>query len=85
MSSFYRRSSYRSVELAVGPAYWPVFGWTALLAFAQTALLPLFAFRGAVPSFVTIAVVLYAVPGALIGIAVIYLEGMRRERLHARQ
>ena len=27
-----------------------------------------------------IGVVLYAVPGALIGIAVIYLEGMRRER-----
>ena len=30
-----------------------------------------------------IAVVLYAVPGALIGIALIYLEGMRRERLTA--
>jgi uncharacterized membrane protein len=28
-----------------------------------------------------IAVVLYAVPGALIGIALVYLEGMRRERL----
>jgi hypothetical protein len=27
-----------------------------------------------------IAVVLYAVPGALIGIALVYLEGMRRER-----
>ena len=27
-----------------------------------------------------VAVVLYAVPGALIGIAVVYLEGMRRER-----
>jgi hypothetical protein len=27
-----------------------------------------------------IAVVLYSVPGALIGIAAIYLEGMRRER-----
>jgi uncharacterized membrane protein len=27
-----------------------------------------------------IAVVLYAVPGALIGIAAIYAEGMRRER-----
>ena len=27
-----------------------------------------------------IKVVLYAVPGALIGIALIYLEGMRRER-----
>ena len=28
-----------------------------------------------------IAVVLYAVPGALIGIAIVYLEGMRRERV----
>jgi len=27
-----------------------------------------------------VAVVLYAVPGALIGIAVVYLEGLRRER-----
>jgi hypothetical protein len=27
-----------------------------------------------------IAVVLYAVPGALIGIALVYLEGIRRER-----
>lgn len=27
-----------------------------------------------------IGVVLYAVPGALIGMAVVYLEGMRRER-----
>ncbi len=30
-----------------------------------------------------IAVVLYAVPGALIGIALVYLEGIRRERLIA--
>ena len=28
----------------------------------------------------TIGVVLYAVPGAVIGIALVYLEGMRRER-----
>lgn len=27
-----------------------------------------------------IGIVLYAVPGALVGIAVVYLEGMRRER-----
>jgi hypothetical protein len=32
-----------------------------------------------------ITVVLYAVPGALIGIAAIYLEGMRRERAHGGQ
>jgi len=30
-----------------------------------------------------IAVVLYAVPGALIGLAVVYYEGVRRERLRA--
>jgi ABC-type Fe3+ transport system permease subunit len=30
-----------------------------------------------------IGVVLYAVPGALLGIALIYLEGMRRERASA--
>ena len=29
-----------------------------------------------------IGVVLYAVPGALIGMAFVYLEGMRRERRH---
>jgi hypothetical protein len=28
-----------------------------------------------------IAVVLYAIPGALLGIALVYLEGMRRERM----
>lgn len=59
MSSFSARK-YRSLEITVGPAYWPVLGWTALLAFAQTVVVPLFAFRGAVPSLVTIAVVLYA-------------------------
>jgi ABC-type Fe3+ transport system permease subunit len=31
-----------------------------------------------------IGVVLYAVPGALIGIAVVYLEGIRRERAASR-
>jgi uncharacterized membrane protein len=32
-----------------------------------------------------IAVVLYAIPGALIGIGAVYLEGMRRERRDAAQ
>jgi rod shape-determining protein MreD len=59
VSSFYRRR-YRSIETAVGPAYWPVLGWTSLLALLQTVVVPLFAFRGAVPSLVTIAVVLFA-------------------------
>ena len=31
-----------------------------------------------------IGVILYAVPGAVIGIALVYLEGMRRERSSAR-
>ena len=48
------------MEITVGPAYWPALGWTSLLAFAQTVVVPLLAFRGAVPSLVTIAVVLYA-------------------------
>lgn len=48
------------MEITVGPAYWPVLGWTSVLAFAQTVVVPLLAFRGAVPSLVTIAVVLYA-------------------------
>jgi len=48
------------MEITVGPAYWPAFGWTSLLALAQTVVVPLLAFRGAVPSLVTIAVVLYA-------------------------
>ncbi|HXN36683.1 MAG TPA: hypothetical protein VN892_01480, partial [Solirubrobacteraceae bacterium] len=30
-----------------------------------------------------IAVVLFAVPGSLIGMAAVYLEGMRRERIAA--
>jgi uncharacterized membrane protein len=30
-----------------------------------------------------VSVVLYAIPGALIGMAVVYLEGMRREKAHA--
>jgi hypothetical protein len=29
----------------------------------------------------TIGVIMYAIPGALVGIAVVYLEGMRRERM----
>jgi hypothetical protein len=29
----------------------------------------------------TIGVIMYAIPGALVGIALVYLEGMRRERM----
>jgi uncharacterized membrane protein len=31
-----------------------------------------------------VSVVLYAIPGALIGMALVYLEGMRREKAQAR-
>jgi ABC-type Fe3+ transport system permease subunit len=31
-----------------------------------------------------IGVILYAIPGAVVGIAIVYLEGMRRERAAAR-
>jgi rod shape-determining protein MreD len=77
--SSFSRGKYRSIEVAVGPAYWPTLGWTALLALAQTVLVPLFAFRNAVPSLVTIVVVLYAVRagarrGALLGIPAGLLE-----------
>ena len=77
--SSYSRTKYRSVEIAVGPAYWPALGWTSLLVLAQTTIVPLFAFRGAVPSLVTIAVVLYAVRagarrGALLAIPAGLLE-----------
>ena len=78
MSSF-SGSKYRSIEIAVGPAYWPMLGRVALLAFAQTVVVPLLAFRGAVPSLVTIAVVLYASRvgarrGAMLGLPAGLLE-----------
>jgi rod shape-determining protein MreD len=60
VSSSYR-SKYRSIETTIGPSFWPTVGWVALAAFAQTTLAPLITFRGAVPNFVMIAVVLYAV------------------------
>lgn len=54
------RTKYRSVEIAVGPAYWPTLVWTALLALIQTVFAPFLTFHGVVPSPVLIAVVLYA-------------------------
>jgi rod shape-determining protein MreD len=54
------RTKYRSVELVVGPAYWPTLGIVAVLAFVQTLFAPFIVFRGGLPSLVAIAVVLYA-------------------------
>ena len=53
------RGKYRSIEVTVGPAYWPAFASAAGLLLVQTMFSPYLAFRGAVPSLVTIPVVLY--------------------------
>ena len=63
-------------------------GWVmmGLAIWHYTIFLPDRFWGGIVGAFVgslvgaDIAVVLYAVPGALIGIAIVYLEGVRRER-----
>lgn len=60
MSSSFRSKPYRSIEIVAGPAFWPSLGWTIVCLLAQTTLVPLFVFRGAVPSLPLIAVVLYA-------------------------
>jgi len=78
VSSFYR-NKFRSVEIVSGPALVPTSAWVALAVFAQTTLAPLITFRGAVPSFVTIAVVLYSISvgarrGAFLGIIAGVLE-----------
>ncbi len=59
MSSF-SRSSFRSIEVVAGPALAPTIGLTVLAVFVQTMFAHFVAFHGAVPSLVTIAVVLYA-------------------------
>lgn len=72
MSSSYR-TKFRSIEIVTGPAFWPSAGWAALALFVQTIAAPQLAIRHAVPSFVTIAIVLYALRagsgrGALLGL-----------------
>ena len=57
-SSF--RSNYRSIEIVSGPEFWRAAGWVVLGLFVQTVFAPLLVVRGGIPSFVTIAVVLYA-------------------------
>lgn len=53
------QSKYRSIEIVSGPAFWPSAGFVALAVFAQTAFAPWLIVREGIPSFVTIAVVLY--------------------------
>ncbi|MFN2459079.1 MAG: rod shape-determining protein MreD [Candidatus Velthaea sp.] len=78
MSSFYR-NKYRSIEIVTGPSLLPTIGWAALAVLAQTTFAPYLMYRGAVPSFVTIAIVLYAIRagarrGAVLGIIAGALE-----------
>ena len=54
------RSNYRSIEIVKGPSFWRSAGFVALGLFVQTAFAPLLVVRNGIPSFVTIAVVLYA-------------------------
>jgi rod shape-determining protein MreD len=54
------RSNYRSIEIVAGPSFWWAAGCVALGLFVQTVFAPLLVIRGGIPSFVTIAVVLYA-------------------------
>jgi rod shape-determining protein MreD len=67
------RSNYRSIEIVAGPSFWRGVGCVVLGLFVQTAFAPLLIVRGGIPSFVTIAVVLYALRlgarrGAVLGL-----------------
>lgn len=80
MSSFYR-SKYRSVEIVSGPSLGPTIGWMVLALFAQVMFAPYLTIRGAVPSLITIPVVLFAVRGgarrgAILGILAGTLEDL---------
>lgn len=77
--SWSSRSSFRSIEVVEGPALAPTVGLTILAVFAQTMFAQFVTFRGAMPSLVTIAVVLYAAKvgarrGAVFGIIAGVLE-----------
>lgn len=54
------RNKFRSIEIVTGPALWPTIGWILVALFVQTVLAPWLTFRHAMPSFTTIAIVLYA-------------------------
>jgi rod shape-determining protein MreD len=67
------RSNYRSIEIVNGPSLWRGVACVALGLFVQTVFAPQLLVRGGVPSFVTIAVVLYALRlgarrGAVLGL-----------------
>jgi rod shape-determining protein MreD len=54
------RSKFRSIEIVSGPSFWRSVGFVVLGLFVQTVFAPLLQVRSGIPSFVTIAVVLYA-------------------------
>lgn len=67
------RNKYRSIEVVNGPSFWRSAACVAAGLFVQTAFAPLLVVRGGIPSFVTIAVVLYALRlgarrGAMLGL-----------------
>lgn len=67
------RTNYRSIEIVSGPSFWRAAGCVALGLFVQTVFAPLLIVRAGIPSFVTIAVVLYALRvgarrGAVLGL-----------------
>ncbi len=67
------RSNYRSIEIVAGPSFWRGAGCVALGLFVQTVFAPFLVIRGGIPSFVTIAIVLYALRlgarrGAVLGL-----------------
>jgi rod shape-determining protein MreD len=67
------RSNYRSIEIVNGPSFWRSAGFVALALFVQTVFAPYLIVRAGIPSFVTIAVVLYALRlgarrGAVLGL-----------------
>jgi rod shape-determining protein MreD len=67
------RSKFRSIEIVNGPSFWRSAGFVALAVFVQTVFAPLLHVGSGTPSFVTIAVVLYALRvgarrGAVLGI-----------------
>jgi rod shape-determining protein MreD len=77
--SSYSRSSFRSVEVVAGPALLPAIGFALLAVFVQTMFAQFIVFHRAVPSLVTIAVVLYAAKvgarrGAVFGLIAGLLE-----------
>lgn len=78
MSSSYK-NKYRSIEIVRGPGVWVTIGCIALAALVQTTFAPALTIRGAVPSFITIAVVLYALRtgvtrGLIVGVVAGILE-----------